>query len=271
MMTAMIAEPKTNAASANRSNYARILPLLVLLAVPVASYALGLNRVLSLDLLAQYHGALKTWIADHRVSAVAGFIALYAIVTALSLPAGALVTISGGLLFGWIVGGPAAIVGATIGATLLFLIARSSLGSGLVKQAGPWLEKLSEGFQKDAFNYLLFLRLVPAIPFVIVNLVPAVLGMDLWSYVVATFVGIIPGTLAYAYVGTGLESVITAATQSYQACLIGKGDVEAAACKISIDAGKLVTPEIVIALAGLALVSLLPIAIKRFANRAAGA
>jgi SNARE associated Golgi protein len=137
-----------------------------------------------------------------------------------------------------------------------------------VKRAGPWAEKLSAGFRKDAFNYLLFLRLVPAFPFVIVNLVPAILGMPLWSFVVATFIGIIPGTLAFSYVGTGLESVIQAATASYQACLAGKPDAEAATCHLSVDIAKLVTPQIIIALCALAAISLLPVLIKRFAHRA---
>ena len=247
----------------------RLLPLLVLLAVPVACYATGLNKFLSLDLLAQYHGTLKAWIAGNLVLSVLAYMLLYAVATALSLPAGALITISGGLLFGWLIGGAATVVGAMIGATLLFLVARTSLGSGLVKQAGPWLEKLSDGFRKDAFNYLLFLRLVPAFPFVIVNLVPAVLGMPLWSYVLATLIGIIPGTFAFSYVGTGLESVIQAATQTYQACLAGKSATEAAAqCHLMVDPSKLATREILIALAALAAISLLPIVIKRFAGKA---
>jgi uncharacterized membrane protein YdjX (TVP38/TMEM64 family) len=221
--------------------------------------------------LAQYHHSLQGWIAGNLVLAVLAYVILYAVATAVSLPAGAVITIAGGLLFGWVIGGSAAVAGATIGASLLFLIARSSIGGGLAAQAGPWLEKLSDGFRKDAFNYLLFLRLVPAIPFVIVNLVPAVLGMSLWSYVAATFIGIIPGTFAYSYVGTGLESVFQAATDSYQACLAGKAAADAAQCHIAIDASKLVTREIVIALAGLAALALLPIAIKRFMNKGASA
>jgi len=263
----MAANANAAAPATERLSPGRFVPLALLLAVPALCYATGLYRYLSLDLLAQYHATLKAWIDGHEVLAVVGYVAIYAAATAISLPAGALITISGGLLFGWTIGGPASIVGATIGATLVFLIARSSLGGGLAMQAGPWLEKLSEGFRKDAFNYLLFLRLVPAIPFVVVNLVPALLGMPLWSYVAGTFIGIIPGTLAYSYVGTGLESVFLAATDSYQACLAGKSVAEASQCHLSIDASKLVTHQIIIALAVLALFALLPIAIKRFAGK----
>ena len=243
----------------------RLAPLLILLAGPVLFYAIGLNRYLSFEVLAQYHSSLKNWIGANEPLAILTYVIVYALATAVSLPAASLITIAGGLLFGLTIGGPAAIVGATIGATLVFLIARSSLGSGLASQLGPWLEKLSDGFHKDAFNYLLFLRLVPAIPFWVANLVPAVLGMSLWTYVLGTFIGIIPGTLAYSYVGTGLESVFDAATVGYRACLASKAAMGAASCHVTIDASKLVTREIIIALAALALISLLPILIKRFA------
>ena len=241
----------------------RVAPLAALLAVPLLCYVTGFYHFFSLDILARHHATLESWVANNWLPALLAYVVIYALATAVSLPAGALITITGGLLFGWMAGGAAAIFGATIGATLVFLIARSSLGSGLAAQAGPWLGRLSDGFNNNAFSYLLFLRLVPAIPFVVVNLVPAVLGMSLWPYVLGTFIGIIPGTFAYSYVGTGLESVLRAATDSYQACLAGKPAAEAALCHISIDASKLVTREIVIALAALAIIALLPIAIKR--------
>jgi uncharacterized membrane protein YdjX (TVP38/TMEM64 family) len=253
----------------DRVSVKRLLPLLALLAVPVLCYATGAYKLFSLEVLAQYYATLKAWIGAHFLLALLAYIAFYAASTALSLPAGLVVTIAGGLFFGWIIGGPATVIGATLGATILFKVAQTSLGAGLAKQAGPWLEKLSDGFKKDAFNYLLFLRLVPAFPFVIVNLVPAVLGMPLWSYVAATFIGIIPGTLTFSYLGTGLESVIQAATASYQTCLAGKSAAEAAACHLTVEAGSLVTPQILIALGALAAVSLLPILIKRFAGKAA--
>lgn len=254
-------------ADPDRLSIRRLLPLLALLSVPVLCYLTGAYRYFSFEVLAQYYATLKGWIGAHFLLAVLAYIAFYAAATALSLPAGLVISVAGGMFFGWMIGGPATVIGATIGATILFKVAQSSFGAGLVKQAGPWLEKLSAGFKKDAFNYLLFLRLVPAFPFVVVNLVPAILGMPLWSYVAATFIGIIPGTLTFSYLGTGLESVIQAATASYQACLSGKSDAEAAACHLSVDVGKLVTPQILIALCALAAISLLPILIKRFAGR----
>ncbi len=126
------------------------------------------------------------------------FVALYAAVVALSLPGGAVLTMAGGFLFGWLLGGLASIVGATIGASIVFLIARSALGEFLAARAGPWLSRFRQGFQDDAFSYLLFLRLVPIFPFWLVNLAPALLGVGFVTYVATTFLGIIPGTFAYS-------------------------------------------------------------------------
>ena len=149
---------------------------------------------------------------------------------ALSLPGGLILTATGGLLFGWLVGGLAAVVGATIGATILFLIARTALGEALSERAGAWLAKLREGFKEDALSYLLFLRLVPAFPFWFVNIAPAILGVPLRTYVIGTFFGIIPATFAFASAGAGLDSVIVAAKAEYAACVARRG---AEACKLT--------------------------------------
>ena len=107
-------------------------------------------------------------------------------------------------------GAPVTVVAATIGATIIFLIAKSSFGEALAAKAGPWIGKLRKGFQENALSYLLFLRLVPAFPFVVVNLAPALLGVPLRTYVIGTLFGIIPGTTAYSMAGAGLGSVVEA-------------------------------------------------------------
>ena len=131
------------------------------------------------------------------------FVALYAAAVALSLPGGAVLTMAGGFLFGWLLGGIASILAATIGASIVFLIARSALGEFLAARAGPWLSRFRQGFQDDAFSYLLFLRLVPIFPFWLVNLAPGLLGVGFATYVATTFLGIIPGTFAFALAGSG--------------------------------------------------------------------
>ena len=119
---------------------------------------------------------------------------------ALSIPGAAILTITGGILFGWRVGGLAALLGATTGATIVFLIARGACGESILRRAGPLAGKLAQGFRAHAFNYLLFLRLVPVFPFWLVNLAPAVVGVRLATFVLATALGIIPATFAFALV-----------------------------------------------------------------------
>ena len=123
----------------------------------------------------------KSPISSARIGllAVIAYIALYIVVVALSLPGAAFLTVAGGFLFGLALGASAAVVGATVGATVIFLVARSALGEPLLKRAGPRAAKLAEGFRADALSYLLFLRLVPAFPFFLVNLVPAFAGVRL--------------------------------------------------------------------------------------------
>ena len=149
--------------------------------------------------------------------------ALKVAAVALSLPGGAFLTVVGGFLFGIAVGASAAVIGATIGATLIFLVARTALGEPLLRRAGPRANQLAEGFSKDAFSYLLFLRLVPAFPFFLVNLVAAFAGVRLGPFIAATALGIIPGAMVFALAGIGLDSVITAQRSSYEHCIAAQG------------------------------------------------
>jgi uncharacterized membrane protein YdjX (TVP38/TMEM64 family) len=247
----------------------RSLPLVVLVALIGAAFYFDLHSYLSLQTIAENREALTGFVAGNILVAVATFVAVYIVVVALSLPGGALLTITGGFLFGPLLGGLATVVGATIGATIIFLIAKTSFGEPLAARAGPWLEKLSDGFRKDALSYLLFLRLVPAFPFWLVNLAPAVLGVGLGTYVIGTFVGIIPGTFAFAFVGAGLDSIIEAQQEAYNACIAEKG--ADGGCSFALDPGSLLTPEILIAFAALGVVALIPVVIRRLRDRKSAA
>jgi uncharacterized membrane protein YdjX (TVP38/TMEM64 family) len=260
---------KSAASASPGSALKRAIPLIVVLVVPLVAYAFGLQRYASLEALARHYDSLSEMISAHYALAVAAYIAIYTAAIALSLPLGLVLTLSGGLLLGWQVSAPATVVGATAGASILFLIARSSLGHSLAQQAGPWLDKLAEGFRQDAFSYLLFLRLVPAVPFVICNLVPAVLGVPFSTYVFATLLGIIPATFAYSFAGSGLGSVISAETASYKACLAAHPGDSDTQCHLSVDASSLFSPGLVYALLALAAVALLPVILKRIWDKKA--
>lgn len=241
----------------------RYLPLLVLLGIAVLVWVNGWHQYLSLEAVANSRDTLSQFVERNGALAVLLYAALYIAVVALSLPGGALLTITGGFLFGWLLGGGVTVIAATLGATLLFGIVKTSLGAALSERAGPWLTKLSAGFQENALSYLLFLRLVPAFPFWLVNLAPALLGVNLRTYVIGTGIGIIPGTLAFASVGAGLDSIIVAQQAAYESCLAsGSSD-----CRFSLDAGALLTPQILAAFAALGLVALIPVVVQKLRSR----
>jgi uncharacterized membrane protein YdjX (TVP38/TMEM64 family) len=220
----------------------RWLPLLVIVLGAGLFFAFGLQRYLSLEALRANRDWLYWQVSDHLALVVAIYMLVYAGVVTLSLPGATILTLAGGCLFGLWVATGVTIFAATLGATLLYLAARTAFADLLRARAAPWLKRLSTGFRENAFSYLLFLRLAPAFPFFVVNLVPAFLGVQLRTFVLATFIGIIPGTFVYASVGAGLRSVLDS-NQPFSL-------------------GQVLTPQILTALIGLALLSLLPVAYK---------
>lgn len=185
----------------------RLLPVAVILLGIGAFFGLGLDQYLTFEALSEHREALLDFVADNPILAPIAFIAIYALATAMSLPGGVVLTIAGGFLFGTLFGGFCVVIGATLGAIAIFLIAKTALGDALRSKAGPWMTRMEAGFKENELSYMLILRLVPLFPFWLVNLVPAFLGVSLATYAIATFVGIIPGSFAYASVGAGLGTV----------------------------------------------------------------
>jgi uncharacterized membrane protein YdjX (TVP38/TMEM64 family) len=241
----------------------RLVPVAVVVLVMAVVFAMGWHRFLSLETLVRHRAAIEGFVAARYGLAIAAFIAIYVAAVALSIPGAAILTITGGVLFGWLVAALAAIVGATTGATIVFLIARGACGEAILRRAGPLAEKLAHGFRADAFHYLLFLRLVPVFPFWLVNLAPAVVGVRPTTFVLATALGIIPGTFAYALVGGGLDSVIAAQEAAYHACIAaGRAD-----CRLDFSMAALVTPQLLAAFAALGVVALIPVALRKWRAR----
>src|SRR5436190_24203935 len=139
----------------NKFSAARVAPLIVIAALFVAGYLLGWHRYISFETLVRHRAAIDAFVAAHKVAAVAAFIGIYVAVAALSIPASAALTTIGGFLFGTGIGGAAAIVGATTGGSIIFLIAKSALGEHLLRRAGPFAKKFARGFREDAFSYML--------------------------------------------------------------------------------------------------------------------
>ena len=225
----------------------RLIPVGVLLLGLVAFFVFDLGRFLSFETLRQNRVILLDWVDTYGVIAALVYMLIYAVAIAFSLPGGAVLTITGGFLFGSTWGTVCVVIAATAGATALFLIAKTSFGDALRAKAGPALQKMQAGFQEGALSYLLVLRLVPLFPFFLVNLVPAFLGVSLRVYVVGTFIGIIPGTFVFATVGAGLGSVFD------------QGE--------AFSAAGILTPQIITALIGLAVLALIPVVYKKIKAR----
>ncbi len=242
----------------------RLAGPLVLLVLLGLGYAAGLQHYFTLASIAEHRAELAQYTSSHLLVSLLVFVTVYTIAVAVSFPGASILTILAGLLFGWYVGGMAAIIAATIGATIVFQIAKSSFGDVLAKKAGPFLNKISAGFADDAFNYLLFLRLVPAFPFWLVNIAPALANVKLRTYVITTFLGIIPGTFAFAFVGAGLDSIITAQQAAHAQCVAEKGVTE---CPFELSVSSLITPQLLLAFAALGCVALIPVALKKWKAR----
>jgi len=243
--------PSAAASKADRSqvrfSLARLWPLGVLALAIIAVFALDLDSYLTFEALRAHRAMLTAFVADHVVLAALAFVVVYTLVIALSVPGGAILTIAGGFMFGSLLATALVVVAATLGATLVFLIAKTALGDPLRARAGPFLKRMEAGFQEDALNYLLVLRLIPLFPFWIVNLVPAFLGVPLGTYVLGTFLGIIPGSFVFASVGAGIGSVLDSGQEFSPASVL--------------------TPQILIALIGLAALALLPVVYKKLKAR----
>ena len=239
----------------------RFGPIAVIAGVMLLVFAMGWHREVGLENIVALRDRFHDMLTERRGLSVLLYIAVYVCAAALSLPGGVILSAAGGLLFGWLLGAVAAVAGATIGATLVFLIARSALGETMTARAAPWVAKLRAGFKDNALSYLLFLRLVPAFPFWFVNIAPAILGVPLRTYIIGTFFGIIPATFAFAAAGAGLDSVIMAAKSEHTRCMARPG---AHACTLTIHASALVTKELLLALVLLGCVALSPVALKRW-------
>lgn len=225
----------------------KILPLMALAAVVGLVLWFDLDRYLTFAALKEHRHALVSFVDRQMALAVLTYLAVYTLATAVSLPGGAILSIAGGFLFGPWLGTLWIVIAATLGAGAIFLLARTALGEPLRRRAGPALRGMEAGFKKNAFSYLLTLRLIPLFPFFLVNLVPAFLGVNLRTYIAATSIGVIPGAFVFASSGVGLGSVFDSSQ--------------------TFSAGSVLTPEVLVALSGLGLLSLLPVVYKRVRAR----
>jgi len=228
----------------NQMNLKRYIPVAVLVIGLVLAIYFDVDKLLSFKAIGENYTTLKNFIDDQYVLSLLSFSLIYIISVAFSIPGASILSLLYGALLGTFVAGSLIVISATIGATLIFLAAKYALQDTLKKRAGPWLSKMRDGFNENAVSYLLFLRLVPVFPFFVVNLVPAFMGVSLRLYFITTLIGIIPGTFVYASIGSGIGYILEQ----------GK----------TPDLSILRSPEIIVPLVALGLLSLMPIIIKKF-------
>ena len=242
-----------------RRSTLRFAPLIVLALAAAAIFASGLHRYLSIDQIQEHRETLRAFVGAHGGRAILLYAFVYVGAVALSIPGAVFLTILGGFLFGWLLGGALAVVSATLGAVLVFLIARTSLGDFLLARAGPRLKGFADGFREDAFSYVLFLRVLPVMPFWLTNLASALFGVRLRTFALATLIGIVPATFTFSTAGAGLDSVIAAQAEADRRCEAGGGGD----CRSGFHWRTLVTPKTIAAFAALGFLSLLPVLVRR--------
>ena len=229
--------------------FARRLPILLILVAAVAG-AVFLRDRLSFDALAQNRDALLAFRDAHFLWASVGFLAVYIAIVALSLPGGTIATLAGGFLFGLFPGAVYNVVGASLGAVAVFLAARAGFGAEVAARLqagrGP-VARLQAGLQQNQWSALLIMRLLPILPFFLVNLIAASVGVRLWPFVVTTLLGIIPASLVFTSIGAGLGDVLAA------------GEAP--------DLGIIFTPPILLPLLGLAALAALPVVVKAWRGK----
>ena len=185
----------------------RIALALLFVAAVVAFFALGGPRYLSLDTIKANRDALLRFTQDHYAIALAVAFAVYVAAAAFSLPGSLLLSLTVGFVFGRWVGTVLVVCAATIGATLLFLSVRYIVADAARRRLGALGERINAGFTQNAFSYMLFLRLVPVLPFFLVNLAPALTSIPLRTFVLATLIGIVPSAFVFVNLGETLGRI----------------------------------------------------------------
>ena len=222
----------------------RLWPLLILLLLFFLLYYFNVNHYLNFASLKLHHQQLISWTKNNYLEAVLIFMSCYIVCIAVSFPGALFLTMAGGLLFGTLGGAFFVVISATIGSIIIFFAVKFALSDWIAQRTSKWINKMRLGFQENAFSYLLSLRLMPIFPFWVVNIIPALLGIKAGTFITATFIGIIPGSIIYASVGNSLNHLFEAGQTP--------------------DLKIIFSPEIFLPLLGLVLLTLLPVFYKKY-------
>lgn len=240
-----------NVTDSAKSRWAKLVLLGVILgAALVGAFTLG--DVLSFEALRDNREALIGFRDANYAATVVVFILLYVVIVGLSLPGGTVATLTGGFLFGTFPGVLFNVCGATLGAVVIFLAARWGLGRRLaakMEASEGRIKAIKDGIDENQWSMLFLIRLVPAVPFFVANLIPALVGVPLWRYAVSTFFGIMPAAVVFTSIGAGLGEVFA------------RGETP--------DLGVIFEPHILLPILGLCGLAVLPILLRALRGREA--
>ena len=240
---------KVDEAPAKSTNLlVRLWPVFAVIAAIAVFVLNGWHEVLTLDTLRERREVLLEFVQENMLVAVLAYIGIYIVATVVMTPGAGVLTIAGGFLFGLVTGSILTVIGATLGASTLFFAAKSSVGSILRDKAGPFLSKMEDGFKQDAWSYMFALRFIPAVPYPVANIAPALFGAKYFQYAITTMFGIVPGVVAYTWIGSGLGATFDA----------GENPDLAGVAK-----------NLIPALIALGVVALIPVAWKKFGPKSA--
>ncbi len=232
-----------------KNHVKKFIPLAFILIFIVIAYCSGLTESVTLENWSMVEKPVRDFIKGQPILAPLLFMGIYTIYTALSLPGGFVLSIIAGVLFSQPYSTLYVVIGATLGASILFFIAQTIARDFFQQKSGPFLTKMEQGFQRDAASYMLFLRLVPAFPFFLVNIAPAILGVPFFTFLWTTFLGIIPASFVFTQAGAGLMMILE------------KMEGEPFTLKTIFNT------QVNIALISLGMLSLFPIVIKKWRGR----
>lgn len=191
----------------NRGTVKKLIIVLVIVALIVAFKVLGLGEYLTLSYMKESQARFAELYAENTAMVIAAYMVIYIVVTSLSLPGAAVMTLAGGALFGLLVGTVAVSFASTIGATLACIVSRFVLRDWVQNKFGDKLKTINQGVEREGAFYLFTLRLIPAFPFWLINLVMGLTPMRITRYYWVSQVGMLPGTIVYVNAGKELAKI----------------------------------------------------------------